>query len=121
MSASRRHGLEGASSLASMPLDGGGLAQVERFEASVGDEVVGDVWRPALVGGIAPPRPSLALAVEPEFESIAERALLYAAPRFEFDGSTVRAQIAFPKGTSFYGAGQVAAPLLRNGRTVVFW
>lgn len=115
----RRHGLDDVGPLA--PLNGGGVERVERLEARVGGEVTSEVWRPVLDGGARPVRPSLALAVEPEFAEIGGRALLYSPPRFEFDGSTIRAQLALGAGTSLYGAGLVAAPLLRNGRAVVFW
>ena len=43
------------------------------------------------------------------------------AATFETDGSTTRAQVRFPAGTDFYGAGLVAAGLLRTGRVVDLW
>ncbi|MCP3918595.1 MAG: DUF5110 domain-containing protein [bacterium] len=41
--------------------------------------------------------------------------------RFEDDGTTVRAQVAFERGTSCYGTGEVCGPLVRNGRRTWLW
>jgi len=122
----RSHGQEGVGSLAELPLDGGGVRSVERLRVrpwARGDAAVILIDRPELDDGRLPaqPRPTLnpflgALAgrpIEPREE--------FAAARFEWDGVVLRAQIAFPRGTSFYGAGLVAAPLLRNGRAVTLW
>jgi alpha-glucosidase len=122
----RLHAQMGVQSLDAHPIDGGGVREVRVFEARVEGELASEVWRPQLDDGSLPPRPSLALAVEPEFvapEFVATDAQRAAgpAPAFEFDGTCVRAQVRFPTGTSFYGGGLVAAPLLRNGRAVVFW
>lgn len=43
------------------------------------------------------------------------------APEFSFSETRVRATIALPAGTSLYGAGEVAAPLLRNGLAITLW
>ncbi|MBI2515534.1 MAG: DUF5110 domain-containing protein [Opitutae bacterium] len=43
------------------------------------------------------------------------------APAFSFGEKQVRATVAVPEGTSLYGTGEVAAPLLRNGVNVTLW
>ncbi len=78
------------------------------------------LWVPRLVSGESPPDPSLTLLHPPEYEMLRtwerdERR------SFEHDGTTMRVQLAFPPGTSFYGLGEVPGPALRNGRVVRIW
>ncbi len=73
---------------------------------------------PCLESGATPPRPSRLLPEPPEFAAPSERC---EGVRLEFDGQHLRARIAFPPGTSFYGTGEVAGPLSRKGKTVVLW
>src|SRR5678815_4213143 len=92
----RLHGLEGVGALASMPLDGGGVARVEVFAAR--SELAGVrvlVFRPTLDDGRKSASPSLALAREPRLQPLASTPSDAPRVRFEDDGSTVRAQIAF--------------------------
>lgn len=46
---------------------------------------------------------------------------LPAAPRFEAQGEKTIIRYAIAPGTSLYGTGSVAGPVLRNGRTVTLW
>ncbi len=124
--ARRLHGQEGVTSLAELPMDGGGVRAVERLRwLSPGFEPCERVLldRPELEDGRKPAWPSCTLFPLPASASsvLLEPREEVDAARFEWDGSTLRAQVSFPKGTSFYGAGLAAAPLLRNGRAVVFW
>lgn len=70
--------------------------------------------------GRTAPWPSEVLAHQPEYELLAS-----SPPRprvaFESDGLVTRAQVRLPAGTSLYGAGELAGPLLRTGRQVTFW
>ncbi len=114
----RPHGLLGVGALESMPLDPNfGLAGIE----TLGAEVLGvalEVSRPTLADGSKPREVSLAIPHVPKLERI-ERARSRVA--FEFDGATLRAQIAFDASTSLYGAGLAAGPLAKKGRAQVFW
>src|SRR5262249_53363642 len=78
------------------------------------------VLRPTTEDGLSPPQLSLVLAKMPVLEDGAlagedERR------RWESDGAVVRVQVPFPAGTSLYGTGEVAGPLLRNGPSTVLW
>lgn len=125
--ARRLHGQEGVTTLAELPMDGGGVRSVERLRLRSVDRPRILLDRPELEDGRKPrwPFPTL----EPDAARLSDDQLrTHVEPfarcepvRFEWDGSVLRAQIDFPRGTSFYGAGLVAAPLLRNGRAVVFW
>ena len=42
-------------------------------------------------------------------------------PEFSFSETRTRATIAIPPGTSLYGTGEVAGPLLRDGRAITLW
>jgi alpha-glucosidase len=64
--------------------------------------------------------PSLALAYErAELPGAAEEPPT--RPSFPPAPGGVMARIEVPRGTSLYGTGEVAGPLLRNGRTVTLW
>jgi alpha-glucosidase len=118
----RRHGLLDRSSLATKPLDGGGVRSVQALAARVeGHACRITTWRPELEDGARPPSPSLVLAREPSYEPLEAAPRGEPAARFESDGQTVRAQVTFTPGTSVYGAGEVAGGLLRNGRAVKLW
>jgi alpha-glucosidase len=78
------------------------------------------VWTPRLADGTHPPRPSRILPVAPVFAPIPADPVGDPVA-FEADGARVLARVAFPAGTSFYGTGEAAGPLLRNGRTVTLW
>ncbi len=119
----RFHGQEGVGSLASMPLDAGGVAHVAHLRATLeASGVKATVVRPTLSGGATPQQPSLALANVPTLESLSEERASD-APRagFEYDGATVRAQIAFDAPVQLYGGGQAAGNLLRTGRALELW
>ena len=122
--ARRRHGNEDVPPLAGRELAGSGLREVllqrAHLDAAAGHGCAVTAWSPTLADGRAPLRPSPLLAHPPRLEPVRawseeERG------RFEFDGHVLRAQVPFPAGTSFYGLGLVAGPLLRNGRAVVLW
>lgn len=105
---------------------GEGVAAVEvlraRFAADVdgADAAQHATWRPTLADGRRPARPSR-LLLEPDELSPGELGELGLAPRFQAVGGTLRAQVPLPAGTSLYGTGEVAGPLLRNGRGTVLW
>jgi len=115
----RRHGYSGNYALAKMPLDGGGA----RTRALRPRDPQGScrlrVLRTELESGrVSFPTPFV-LAKEIPLEDDPSP---HPGPvALEWDGSCLRIQVGLPAGTSFYGAGLVAAPLLRNGRLVVFW
>jgi alpha-glucosidase len=116
------HGLEGVGALASMAMDGGGVARVEVLGAKSGvPDVRRLVFRPTLDDGRTSASPSLALAREPEWVHVSSTPSDSPAVRFENDGSTVRAQVAFDANTSIYGGGLAAGSLLRNGRAIELW
>jgi alpha-glucosidase len=128
--ARRLHGQEGVTSLTELPMDGGGIRSIERLllrPMAPGKRPTIHVDRPTLEGGRQPGGPfatleaGLAALSESFREKLLEPSGRQDGARFEWDGSVLRAQIDFPRGTSFYGAGLVAAPLLRTGRAVVFW
>ena len=79
-------------------------------------------WTPSLTDGRRPPRPSRLLVLpgnarlQPGAPPGEDPAIV-----FDHDGVHVVARALFPAGTSFYGTGEVAGPLLRNGRTVTLW
>jgi alpha-glucosidase len=64
--------------------------------------------------------PSYALEKEPG-PSAAPRGDLRVAPRFSVEGGKQVATITIEAGTSLYGTGEVAGPLLRNGRKITCW
>lgn len=114
----RPHGGVGVGALDGMPLERGlGLERVEIARATLGRASVERV-RPTLVDAGAPD-PRIAQVRAPAGLAAHERVSL--PVELEFDGSTLRAQVRFPPGTSFYGGGLAAAPLARNGRSQVFW
>jgi alpha-glucosidase len=110
--------------LAGLPIEGYGIAAVQLFQAelpraaALGCRVSVCVARTTF--GQSPPADSAVLAQEPkrrlERELDAEE-----RRRFEHDGQTMRVQVPFPLGTHCYGLGEVAGPLLRNGRNVTLW
>ncbi len=114
----RRHGRLDLSSLDERPLDGGGVASVEVLAGRAGDARL-LAFRPTTGDGRRPPALSPALAVAPELEPL--ECSPADAPRveFEWDGGTARAQVHVAG--DLYGAGLVAAGLLRNGRVVELW
>jgi len=120
----RPHAQSPVQRLDERPLDGGGVREVlvlravPRSGPRHGCEI--RVFSPRTDDNRAPPWPSLLLPESPELEM--ERTWERAERRrFEFDGETMRAQVGFPDGTSFYGAGSVAGRLLRTGRKVLLW
>jgi alpha-glucosidase (family GH31 glycosyl hydrolase) len=110
------------------PLRGGGIREVLFLRAIPRDplprgcEITLAV--PRTEDGRSPLRPSALLPEAPRTERLRrlDRTAQRASTRlFELDGRTVRARARFPAGTSFYGAGLTAAPLLRTGRAVTLW
>ncbi len=101
---------------------GRGLRAVEvalaRTRGPVAPRCTITAYVPTLESGASPPRPSLLLPDPPELVPLAGARR---AARFEADGTRVRARLVFPPGTSFYGAGEVAGPLSRQGRKVELW
>jgi alpha-glucosidase len=79
-----------------------------------------ETWAPVLDTGATPRHPSLVLAHEPRFEPVAGEPREQRV-RFEHDGTTIRAQVPFPEGTTFYGLGERAEPLERTGRDHLLW
>jgi alpha-glucosidase len=130
-----------------MPIDARGIESVERLlvRAPRIEGATTIVHRPTVTGGATAAGEPFVFAVDPELEPIAcaesppldpasSQPLIVAAASnppgppdspvpvvFEWDGSLCRAQIRFPLGTSTYGAGLAAGPLLRTGRSTVFW
>ena len=129
--ARRLHGQEGVTSLADLPMDGGGIQSVGRLLlrpiARSGTQPTILVDRPTLQDGRQPSwpfatlEPGLAALSGSFLANLLEPSERQDGARFEWDGTVLRAQIDFPRSTSFYGVGLVAAPLLRTGRAVVFW
>ena len=111
-------------SLDAHPIDGLGVEGLTVHAA----ETTGDlrhacrlkVYRPATDDGQAPHGPSLVLAHPPRLDA-GRPATPAELAHFEYDGQTFRAQVRFPAGTSYYGLGEVAGRLLRNGRIVNTW
>lgn len=117
----RRSPNEGLESLATFPLDGGGVKKVACLSATLEAPLVRAlVFRPTLDSG-AQPGESLTLAHVPPLEAVRLEDDDSPRARFEFDGHTVRAQVAFKESASFYGGGASAGRLLRNGRSVELW
>jgi alpha-glucosidase len=54
-------------------------------------------------------------------EALATRPTGVPSPKFERIDGKVRVTVPIEPGTNLYGTGEVAGPLLRNGRTVVCW
>ena len=78
------------------------------------------VWSPRTNRGHEALTPSIVLAAPPFLNA---RRLVTRKERRPFrrrQGHTC-ARLAFPTGTSFYGTGEVAGPLLRNGRSTELW
>lgn len=114
----RPHGLLGVGPLDTLPLEPGlGIERVEIARAQLHGSSVERV-RPTLVGRGAPDA-RLAQVNEPDGLAPDERVSL--PVDFEYDGATLRAQVRFPLGTTFYGGGLGAGPLALNGRARVFW
>src|SRR5262245_60627049 len=92
--ANRRHGLGGVRPLAETPLDGGGIEAVEHLEVVAplveGARIV--TLRPRLEGGTLPRQPSLVLATRLEHRPLAP-GLAVRPVAFEWDGTTIRAQV----------------------------
>jgi alpha-glucosidase len=96
----------------------GALAQ-QAFAVELADTAVrASVLVPRTAAGLQPPRPSLLLPSMPRLTALAGAA---PAAVFTQDARHVRARLAFPAGTSFYGTGEVAGPLERSGTRVNFW
>ncbi|MCC6407575.1 MAG: alpha-glucosidase [Planctomycetes bacterium] len=114
----RPHGGLGVGALESLPLVAGlGIQRVEIDRATLGRAHVERV-RPTLVG-VGAPAAAIAQVQAPEELASAER--VSQRVDFEFDGATLRVQVRFEPGTTFYGGGLAAGPLARNGRAQVFW
>jgi alpha-glucosidase len=102
------------------PLDGSGIRELRIFRVRLESRASVTMLRPTTEEGVSPADLSLVLARRPALEGGAlageeERR------RWEWDGGVVRVQVPFPAGTSLYGTGEVAGPLLRNGRSTVLW
>jgi alpha-glucosidase len=64
--------------------------------------------------------PSFSLLAEPvSTGSLAPNWTLF--PQFRLANSNASASLVVPPGTSLYGGGEVAGPLLRNGQTIELW
>ena len=113
----RLHGQEAAGALSDLPLCELGVARVEALRLDDAGPGRVHVDRPHLVDGRAPPRDAGVLAAPLP----ARPAATAPAARFEWDGTTLRAQVALPSGTSLYGCGLAMAPLERSGRSVRFY
>lgn len=104
--------------LAAGPLDGSGIREVRIHRVQHLSSVT--VLRPTTEEGVSPPEHSLVLARTPALDAGASAGETERR-RWEWDGAVVRVQVPFPSGTSLYGTGEVAGPLLRNGRSTVLW
>jgi alpha-glucosidase len=117
----RLHGLEGVGALASMPIDGRGIKSVERQTLGVRTkDVRGIAHCPTLVDG-KHAGAAVGLTSVPQRTHLPGRAPKTPRVRFEYDGSTVRAQVDFGGAIDLYGAGLAAGALKRNGRVIEFW
>jgi len=121
VSARRRSRLDLTGPLSELPLGSAGLERVEvvevRPEGTTGFEGRLRRFRPVPAAD-SPQRDSwTCLAREPRVIGDARGDEV----RFEHDGSTVRAQVAFGADIDLYGAGEVCGPLRRNGRLVELW
>jgi alpha-glucosidase len=120
----RDHAQAQVGPLAAAPFDGDGIREVRIFRvrttASVEHGATITALVPTTEDGDTPAEPSLVLAHAPE-RVAAGLASDEERRRWEHDGAVVRVQVPFPPGTSFYGTGEVAGPLLRNGRATTLW
>ena len=121
MNTRRPHRYQDAGRLADLPLDVESSPAVLRLEVAT----TGSVQHNARVTAFTClPEDSWsrseALAFVPRVVSATRVARDEQLVRFESDATTVRAQIALAE-HDFYGAGEVAGELRRNGRTVEFW
>jgi alpha-glucosidase len=116
----RPHRHVGVPNLADLPLDRGTTdIRVERARTTgpVNHGATIESWIP-LIEGLAPERPSPVLAFP---LTHAPTTCDEARVDFEWDGTTLRAQVPWALGTDAYGLGQQVGPLRRNGRGHQLW
>ncbi len=116
----RRHGLEGAGPLTTMPLDAT-TASVGFFAADVeGQRVLAAHAAPA--ASIAP-REGRATVFALPSENLPRFAKSADDPRVaaEHDGSILRVQVSTGPGAAWFGGGIAAGGARRDGRTLTFW
>lgn len=113
----RPHRSLDAPRLADLPLEPC-EARVERARTTgeVTHEATLESWSPVVTGW--EPAPSLVLAHDLEHEPAEAPE---ARVRFEWDGSTLRAQVPWEVGTDAFGLGEQVGSLRRNGRTYLGW
>jgi alpha-glucosidase len=113
--------LDGPAAVALLAVVVAGAAAAEPVAQRAGDRILR--WLPDSAAVAALP-PSLALEAGPSFGPALPGDALPAAavrPGFSFRRGGRVVRVAIGPGTSLYGTGEVAGPLLRNGRVVRCW
>ena len=94
-----------------------GIAHADPVAESLGDGIV-RFWPDSAASSGA--LPSIAFASPPVVRGPAPEGFAV-QPRFSMEAGARVARIAAPRGTTFYGTGEVAGTLARNGKTTLCW